>query len=253
MSFILDPSLPAGKRREIDNVMKKARANTNDYWDKKLLEVEEKDPNRWRHTGYKKMYIQGESSSGESDREGDILGVSGGIGGSAGYRYNSGGGPSSSSAGRYGRSRSPRSRSHSRLRKTPPLSPPARRRSPISSSSRDVINRPNRNHVSPPSSLEGQSRGGRPRSPQPRGGPPRSPSELGGRRPTTGGRPRSPPEPPMRRKASRSPIDRRRGSPAGISMGRRRSPSNVGAISSKQRGQILPRSKRPPSPPPRVS
>lgn len=48
--------------------MKKARANTNDYWDKKLLEVEEKDPNRWRHTGYKKMYIEGESSS-ESDRE----------------------------------------------------------------------------------------------------------------------------------------------------------------------------------------
>lgn len=48
--------------------MKKARANTNDYWDKKLLEVEEKDPNRWRHSGYKKMYIEGESSS-ESDRE----------------------------------------------------------------------------------------------------------------------------------------------------------------------------------------
>lgn len=48
--------------------MKKARANTNDYWDKKLLEVEEKDPNRWRHTGYKKMYIEGESSS-DSDRD----------------------------------------------------------------------------------------------------------------------------------------------------------------------------------------
>lgn len=48
--------------------MKKARANTNDYWDKKLLEVEEKDPNRWRHSGYKKMYIEGESTS-ESDRE----------------------------------------------------------------------------------------------------------------------------------------------------------------------------------------
>lgn len=52
--------------------MKKARANTtNDYWDKKLIEAEEKDPNRWRHTGYKKMYIQGESSSGESDRDRD--------------------------------------------------------------------------------------------------------------------------------------------------------------------------------------
>lgn len=64
----LDPSLPIGRRKEIDNVMKKARANTNDYWDKKLLEVEEKDPNRWRHTGYKKMYIEGESSS-DSDRD----------------------------------------------------------------------------------------------------------------------------------------------------------------------------------------
>lgn len=63
-----DPSLPIGRRKEIDNVMKKARANTNDYWDKKLLEVEEKDPNRWRHTGYKKMYIEGESSS-DSDRD----------------------------------------------------------------------------------------------------------------------------------------------------------------------------------------
>lgn len=48
--------------------MKKARANTNDYWDKKLLEVEEKDPNRWRHSGFKKMYIEGDSSSG-SDHE----------------------------------------------------------------------------------------------------------------------------------------------------------------------------------------
>lgn len=67
-NFRSDPSLPIGRRKEIDNVMKKARANTNDYWDKKLLEVEEKDPNRWRHTGYKKMYIEGESSS-ESDRE----------------------------------------------------------------------------------------------------------------------------------------------------------------------------------------
>lgn len=47
---ILDPSLPAGRRREIDNVMKKARAQTSPtsgaFWDKKLLEVEAKDPNR---------------------------------------------------------------------------------------------------------------------------------------------------------------------------------------------------------------
>lgn len=53
-----DPSHPAGKRKEIDNVMKKARQQpTNEYWDKKLLEAEEKDPNRWKHTGYRKMYI----------------------------------------------------------------------------------------------------------------------------------------------------------------------------------------------------
>lgn len=39
--------------------MKKARANTtNDYWDKKLIEAEEKDPNRWRHTGYKKCIFK---------------------------------------------------------------------------------------------------------------------------------------------------------------------------------------------------
>lgn len=57
-----DPSLPMGRRKEIDSVMKKARANSGDYWDKKLLDIEEKDPNRWRHTGFKKMYIEGDSS-----------------------------------------------------------------------------------------------------------------------------------------------------------------------------------------------
>lgn len=43
-----DPSLPAGRKREIDTVMKKARSSphSNGYWDKKLLEVEAKDPNR---------------------------------------------------------------------------------------------------------------------------------------------------------------------------------------------------------------
>ncbi|KAM7342094.1 uncharacterized protein ACRADG_009633 isoform 1-T2 [Cochliomyia hominivorax] len=253
---ITDPSLPAGKRREIDNVMKKARANTNDYWDKKLLEVEEKDPNRWRHTGYKKMYIQGESSSGESDREADVAGVGSGVCGTGAYRYNSSGGPPIP-GGRYGRSRSPRSRSHSRLRKSPPLSPQARRRSPPPSSSRDMMNRISRSRVSPPSSLEGQSRGGRPRSPSTRGGPPRSPSDMGSRgRPIgSSGRPRSPPEPSVRRKMSRSPIDRRRTSPSGISMSRRRTPppTNISGMSSKPRGIILPRSKRPPSPPPRSS
>lgn len=37
-----DPSLVVGKRKEIVNVMRKARDNPNDYWDKKLLEVEER-------------------------------------------------------------------------------------------------------------------------------------------------------------------------------------------------------------------
>ncbi|CRK98254.1 CLUMA_CG011616, isoform A [Clunio marinus] len=61
---ISDPSHPAGKRKELDNVMKKARQQpTNEYWDKKLLEVEEKDPNRWKHTGYKKMYVHGSRRS----------------------------------------------------------------------------------------------------------------------------------------------------------------------------------------------
>lgn len=217
--------------------MKKARANTNDYWDKKLLEVEEKDPNRWRHTGYKKMYIQGDSSSGESDREG-------------GFRYNAAAGGAAGGSvgglppntGRYARSRSPRSRSRSRLRKSPPMSPHMRRRSPPM----DMGGR----RISPP--MDGMR--GRPRSPPPRGGiPPRSPSDMGrGRMPLLGGaggnnRPRSPPEPPMRRKPSRSPLGRRRSPP---SMSRRRSPPPVGP---NKRGQILPRSKRPPSPPPRVS
>lgn len=40
--------------------MKKARQQpANEYWDKKLLEAEEKDPNRWRHSGFKKLYVNG--------------------------------------------------------------------------------------------------------------------------------------------------------------------------------------------------
>ncbi|XP_037952906.1 serine/arginine repetitive matrix protein 1 isoform X2 [Teleopsis dalmanni] len=218
--------------------MKKARANTNDYWDKKLIEAEEKDPNRWRHTGYKKMYIQGESSSGESDRE-------------VNYRFNSTGGPSGGpppGSGRFGRSRSPRSRSRSRMHKSP-VSPPMRRRTPPNNI--DGIGR----RMSPLSSLDGPPRG-RPRSP-PRGLPPRSPSDLG-RRPMLGSvrnsRPRSPPEPSMRRKPSRSPIGRRR-SPHNSGIlpqgGRRRSPIPGASLPPNKRGQmILPRSKRPPSPPP---
>ncbi|KAL0279265.1 UNVERIFIED_CONTAM: hypothetical protein PYX00_000866 [Menopon gallinae] len=55
------------RRKEIDNVMKKARREgtaQSQYWTKKLLEVEEKDPNRWRHSGYKELY--GEKSSSRS-------------------------------------------------------------------------------------------------------------------------------------------------------------------------------------------
>lgn len=52
--------------------MKKARqqGQTNEYWDKKLLEVEERDPNRWKHTGYKKMYVNNNGRrSNSEDRE----------------------------------------------------------------------------------------------------------------------------------------------------------------------------------------
>lgn len=68
--FFVDPSLPIGRRKEIDSVMKKARGSNNgtgDYWDKKLLDIEEKDPNRWRHSGFKKMYLEDEDSSPDSD------------------------------------------------------------------------------------------------------------------------------------------------------------------------------------------
>lgn len=55
-----DPSHPAGKRKEIDNVMKKARQQPpNEYWDKKLLEAEDKDPGRWKHSAYAKIYVNG--------------------------------------------------------------------------------------------------------------------------------------------------------------------------------------------------
>ncbi|XP_058058292.1 serine/arginine repetitive matrix protein 1 [Anopheles bellator] len=101
---INDPSHPAGKRKEIDNVMKKARAFPNETWDKKLLEAEEKDPNRWRHTGYKKLYIEDDPSSSDSGR-----------GGGPGGRYGNGG----------RRSRSPRSPRH---RRTPSPLPPMRKR-----------------------------------------------------------------------------------------------------------------------------
>lgn len=58
--YRVDPSHPAGKRKEIDNVMKKARQQPpNEYWDKKLLEAEDKDPGRWKHSAYAKIYVNG--------------------------------------------------------------------------------------------------------------------------------------------------------------------------------------------------
>ncbi|XP_051154518.1 serine/arginine repetitive matrix protein 2 [Leptopilina boulardi] len=52
------------KRKEIDNVMRKARESQSSYWNKKLLEVEERDPNRWRHSGYKELYVGGGGGGG---------------------------------------------------------------------------------------------------------------------------------------------------------------------------------------------
>lgn len=53
--------------------MKKARqAPPNEYWDKKLLEAEEKDPGRWKHSGYKKMYVNGVRRSSRSPIHPDI-------------------------------------------------------------------------------------------------------------------------------------------------------------------------------------
>lgn len=240
---ITDPSLAAGKRKEIDNVMKKARAtSTNVYWDKKLLEAEEKDPNRWRHTGYKKMYIEGDSSS-ESEREGNFrynnnrngggggnggpgIGMNNG-GGGGGYRGNingpsggrpPGGGGGGPPIGSRSRSRSPARNFISR--KTPPLSPPIRRRTP------DHIRRGMMD-----------SRGRMPRSPDMigRGGGLRTGSPMhiqrggGGMRRGRGG---------AVNMGIKSPIDSRRRSPMGM-------PPN-------KRAPILPRSKRPPSPPPKT-
>lgn len=59
------PHESSGKRKELDSVMRKARESQSSYWNKKLLEAEERDPNRWRHSGYKELYIGG---SGEPSR-----------------------------------------------------------------------------------------------------------------------------------------------------------------------------------------
>ncbi|CAH1396745.1 unnamed protein product [Nezara viridula] len=53
------------RTREIDSVMKKARRDGSQsaYWNKKLLEAEEKEPDRWCHSGYKELYHGGEKKS----------------------------------------------------------------------------------------------------------------------------------------------------------------------------------------------
>lgn len=138
-SRINDPSLAAGRRKEIDNLMKKARKDPNDYWDKKILEVEERDPNRWRHTGYKKMYVDEEKSS------------NGGRSRSISPRARRPPPPAPKSHSRY----SPPPKSHSRysppprrplspVGRAPPHSPPRRPISPVGRRSPDM-----RKHVKP--------------------------------------------------------------------------------------------------------
>ncbi|CAG9818275.1 unnamed protein product [Phaedon cochleariae] len=148
---ITDPSLPAGRRREIDNVMKKARAqkspNSGVFWDKKLLEVEAKDPNRWRHSGYKSLYIDGSPPSPGSRRSRSRSPPAG-----------------SSAAAAFGR-RSPPSAT---MRRRSPRSPPPRfSRSP---SPRAVGRRRSpplryRSRSPPPGSARASRPMGRPRSP----------------------------------------------------------------------------------------
>ncbi|XP_066255874.1 serine/arginine repetitive matrix protein 1 [Euwallacea similis] len=139
---ITDPSLPAGRRREIDNVMKKARATNSPIssaiWEKKLLEVEAKDSNRWRHSGYKSLYLDGGSSSRSRSR-------------------------SFSSSRRAGATSPSPSRRARSLRARSPRSPPPRARSPRSPPpprTRSPRSPPARRAASPVG-----YRGGRPRTP----------------------------------------------------------------------------------------
>lgn len=70
-SRVMSPLRPhegdSSKHKELNTVMRKARESQSNYWNRKLLEVEARDPNRWRHSGYKEMYI-GESSNKESKK-----------------------------------------------------------------------------------------------------------------------------------------------------------------------------------------
>lgn len=137
--------------------MKKARQSnpqsqsgqSNEYWDKKLIIAEEKDPNRWRHTGYKKLYIgNGSRNNGNSSSEGE--------------RGDNNRDKFRSVAPRKSRSHSPRGRRtpqspvQNRRRLSPPdrrrpRSPVAYRRSPPPKEMKSKeIFRPNKRPVSPP-------------------------------------------------------------------------------------------------------
>ncbi|XP_030756808.1 serine/arginine repetitive matrix protein 1 isoform X2 [Sitophilus oryzae] len=121
--------------------MKKARAQNSPssgaFWDKKLLEVEAKDPNRWSHSGYKSLYIDGSSSPPSSRRSR-----------SRSFTDRRGSPPPRRALGRSPRRRSPPAPRGARS----PRSPPARARSP-----------PSRRALSPPAGYRGG--GGRPRTP----------------------------------------------------------------------------------------
>ncbi|XP_050511323.1 serine/arginine repetitive matrix protein 1 isoform X2 [Diabrotica virgifera virgifera] len=162
---ITDPSLPAGRRREIDNVMKKARAqkspNSGVFWDKKLLEVEAKDPNRWRHSGYQSLYIDGSSSPSSNGRRSRSRSFGHGSSPATGRRTSPTSMRRTSPAMYGGRSaRSPRS----------PRSPP-----PRSTRSRSRSSSPHARRRSPPPSYRRHvPGGGRPRSPPSPRDPPSS-------------------------------------------------------------------------------
>ncbi|XP_074028879.1 LOW QUALITY PROTEIN: uncharacterized protein [Leptinotarsa decemlineata] len=161
---ITDPSLPAGRRREIDNVMKKARAqkspNSGVFWDKKLLEVEAKDPNRWRHSGYKSLYIDGGGSSSPSS--GDKRSRSRSP--TSPLRPPLPRSPPMRRSSPYGRARSPRSPRSPPPRSSRSSSPPPRRRSPPGSYRSPVVGGGRRSP--PPSSARSSRPLMRPRSPR---------------------------------------------------------------------------------------
>ncbi|CAB3224496.1 unnamed protein product [Arctia plantaginis] len=187
-SRITDPSNPAGRRKEIDNVMKRARQASPGSWDRKLLEVEEKDPNRWRHTGYKQLYLDGSRSP--SPRRSRSPGLRRSRTPLASRRSRSGGRRSRSPVGR--RSRSPLGR---RTRS------PVGRRSPRKSRSRSARRSPRR---TPRRSPIRRSPLRSPRRRSPRAAPLAPPvARREARRPVPPpARPVRPPSPPQPRKSS---------------------------------------------------